>query len=497
MHIDRTAHVPGHQRPAPSLPRTSEGASEPPPADVFRWSRRDLTPTGKIPIIVFSDGPQDLDRARTTLDNSSHGSYLSQDLALVNGFSALVDPKDMKHVLKALPQDVNVHINKKIHYPNPNMISTVTDEATPKAPPTPAEPPGVKGLDPARATLNIQKVWDRGFTGKGVGIAIIDSGIYPHPDLEDRIKGWVDIADGKAQPYDKFGHGTHVAGDAAGSGRVSEGRFKGIAPDADLIGVRITTVAEAIKGIQWCIENREQHNIKVINMSLGDLATRSYKDDPWVQAAEKAVAAGITVVVAAGNEGPDAGSISTPATDPRLITVGAIDDKRTPETGDDTMAPFSSRGPTSIDNLSKPDIVAPGVGVYSTSSPNSTLDVPELPHVGKSYIAISGTSMATPLVSGLVACLLQANPGLGHDDIKKILTSTANPYPTFEVNAQGAGLVNADRALDLALATPASAPVARPLPAPAPSPTNPARPAFTGHAPTMLASLDEDMPYAV
>lgn len=470
----------------------SETAIDAAPVDLFRWTRSDLTTQGKIPIIVFSENPQDLDRARDTLTTSPHGSHLSQDLSLVNGFSAVVDPRDMSGVLKCLPQDVNVHINKKIHFPRPDITSGLAESTTAKIPPAQPDPPGAKGLDPTRATLGIQAVWDQGFTGKGVGIAIIDSGIYPHADLKDHIKGWVDIADGKLEPYDKFGHGTHVAGDAAGSGALSEGRFKGIAPDADLIGVRITTVAEAIKGIQWCIENKDKFNIRVINMSLGDLATRPYKDDPWVQAAEKAVNAGMTVVVAAGNEGPDAGTISTPAIDPRLITVGAVDDKRTPETSDDTMAPFSSRGPTSIDAVPKPDIVAPGVGVYSTLSPNATLDVPELPHVGKNYIAISGTSMATPLVAGLVACLIQANPKLTHDDIKKILTSTAVPYAGFDASSQGSGLVNAKEALKVALADTTGGTPAPALPASQPPVLGPApAPAFPGNVPTMLASLDD------
>jgi serine protease AprX len=436
--------------------------------DTFQYSDRDLTPEGTLPIIIFSEQEKDLDKTRSRIDRSDQ-SHIYTDLPLVNGFSANVSPSDLGRIIDALPEGVGVRINRKIQFADPEALSKMAGDTTP--PSTPGSPVPTPELDPSRATIGIQNVWNKGFTGKGVGIAIIDSGIYPHPDLKDRITGWVDIADGKPSPYDNFGHGTHVAGDAAGNGSVSQGIYKGVAPDADLIGVRITTVAEAIKGIQWCIENKQRYNIKVINMSLGDFATKSAKDDPWSQACEKAIQAGLVVCVAAGNEGPDPGSIDTPAINPHVITVGALDDKHTADHGDDTIASFSSRGPTSTDNISKPDVIAPGVSVFGPLSPGATLDVPELPHVGKNYIAISGTSMATPMVAGLCADLLQANPSLTHDDIKKILMSTADKYLPDDANAQGAGLIDPTKALDMALAMKngAAAPSVEVAKAPAPA----------------------------
>lgn len=445
--------------------------------DSFEISRADLDRQGHVHVIVFSDSERNLDRVRHLLEKEMHHAGIDRDLPIVNGFSAHLEPKSLPRLLARLPEGVSVHKNSRLYPPSG---SDLLKDTTPTVAPGPPPPP-VDGVDPSRAVIGMPKVWAQGFTGKGVGVAIIDSGIHPHPDLKDKITGWIDIADGKTEPYDKFGHGTHVAGDVAGTGKMSAGRFRGIAPDANLIGVRITTVAEAIKALQWCIDNKEKYNIRVVNMSLGDFATRSYKDDPWSQAAEKAIQAGLVVVVAAGNEGPDPGTVSTPGIDPRVITVGALDDKHTVERGDDAMAGFSSRGPTSTDNLAKPDVIAPGVAIYSTLAPGATLDVPELPHVGKDYIAISGTSMATPIVAGLVATMLEANPKLTHDDIKKILTASADRYLTDGTNAQGYGLVDGPQAIEMALAMKDGG--AAPEPPTLPTDTaasNPSQPATAG-----------------
>lgn len=470
MRIERTHHrkcSPHVHKAHKSGAAGEESATGPNDCDVFRYSDEDLDPKGKLHIIVFSQKHCNLAEIRHQIRESRHGGGLDKALPLVYGFSAHLDPRELRKVLRLLPHDANVHLNHLIDYPEPADFTRIVkgSKTAPKVPdngPTPT----ASGLDPSRAVLGIEQVWQKGYTGKGIGVAVIDSGLYPHPDFSNRIKGWVDIEKGKPQPYDNFAHGTHVAGVVGGSGTKSSGRFKGIAPDADLIGVRITTVAEAIKGLQWAMDNKDKYNIRVVNMSLGDFAAKSYKDDPWAQACEKAIDAGLIVVVAAGNEGPSAGTISTPGIDPRVITVGALDDRHTVDRGDDTIASFESVGPTSIDCLPKPDIIAPGVSIYSTLAPGTTLDVPELPHVGTDYIAISGTSMATPMVVGLIADLLQANPSLTHDDVKKILEATADRYLKDGPNAQGYGLINSPRALEMALAmkTGAAAPQVPPLP---------------------------------
>lgn len=419
-----------------------------------------LTPDGRIRLILSFENP---DAARAALDSctSCRGFRVGETLHVVNGFTAEVEPKRLSGLLKTLPQGSRVALDRALDFPDPRKL----------LPPAKSERSGeVKpALDVSTSLIGIEKVWNRGFTGKGQNIAIIDSGIYPHADVKDKIVAWADMTEGKTSPVDTFGHGTHVAGVAAGTGAKSAGRFKGIAPEAGLVGVRITSVAEAIKGIQWVIDNKDRLNIGVLNMSLGDFATRSYKDDPWAQAAQKAIEAGLTVVVAAGNEGPGDSTVSTPGTHPDVITVGALDDKRTLDRKDDAVADFSSRGPTTIDGLQKPDILAPGVGIFGPLAPGATLDVPELPHVGKDYFAISGTSMATPMVSGLAAILKQANPTLLHSDIKAILVKSADKYLKDPANVQGAGLVDAEEALELALNWPGAGTPTAPKPAPAPA----------------------------
>ncbi len=393
-----------------------------------------------VPILVaLPDNKQnDVDLASYQKKSGLHPEDV-YDLPLVNGFSAYIEASRLDDVIAALPPEAKIALNRPIHYPDPHKVLPMSLELQPDGEPYIPRLPG------------IEKVWSKGYTGKGQTIAVIDSGIYPHPDLQDKIVAWIDLTrEASKKPIDPFGHGTHVSGVIAGTGKMSDGKVKGVAPDAKLVGIRISRVAEAIKALQWVIENKDKFNIRVVNMSLGDYATKSYRDDPWAQAVEKAVQAGLIVVVAAGNEGPKPKTISTPGIDPLAITVGAYDNHGTPEVSDDATAEFSSRGPTN-DGIHKPDVLAPGVGVFGTLSPGSGMDTPDLPHIGKDYVAISGTSQATPMISGLVALLLQANPELGQQDVVEILKLSAVRNFDDDVDSQGAGLVQADKALNLAL----------------------------------------------
>lgn len=414
-----------------------------------------MTSDGRLRLIVSFQDAESANQVRN-LCTDGKCFRISSELPLVNGFTAEIEPQHVNHLLKALPQGSQVAVDRGLDYSDPRVMFPNLPKGGPVK--------DSETLDVSTALIGIQKVWDQGYTGKGQTIAVIDSGIHPHPDLKDKIVGWLDLTDGNPKPMDTFGHGTHVAGVAAGTGAKSAGTVKGVAPDADLVGVRISSVAEAIKGIQWVIENKEKYNISVLNMSLGDFATKSHKDDPWSQAAQKAIDAGLVVVVAAGNEGPSNGSVTTPGTNPNVITVGALDDRKTLDRSDDTVAEFSSRGPTTIDGLIKPDLLAPGVSVFGPLAPGTTLDVPEVPHIGNDYFAISGTSMATPMVAGLAAILKQANPELTHQQIKEILVETADHYLPEEPNVQGAGLLDASEALEVALerAKSQSAPSAQP-----------------------------------
>ena len=264
--------------------------------------------------------------------------------------------------------------------------------------------------------------------GSGIGIAIVDSGIdiSHHSFMSSRVVASVDFT-GEGRTDDPYGHGTHVASIAAGNNHVSYGAYEGIAPGAKILNVRVLdslghgTISAAIAGIDWCISNKNAHNIRVLNLSLGTTAVDSYVDDPLCQAARRAFDAGIVVCAAAGNLGKDDdgeklyGAIHSPGIEPSAITVGAANTLGTNSRLDDVVASYSSRGPTRshyidaqgvkhYDNFIKPDLVAPGNKIISAKSPGNRLVTtnPQLntyvssdPRHAMMYL--SGTSMATPV----------------------------------------------------------------------------------------------------
>jgi serine protease AprX len=215
----------------------------------------------------------------------------------------------------------------------------------------------------------------KGFFGNGIGIAILDTGIYPHPDFtmsRNRIAAFRDIVNGRTPPYDDNGHGTFVAGVAAGNGHASSGVYKGIAPEASIISVKVMDSqgngksSDVLSALQWVADNYAKYNIKVVSLSLGSATSEFNRDDAMVRGAEALWKRGITVVVAAGTEGPQPRTITVPGTSPVLLTVGSVDDKRTVATSDDAIPDFSSRGP--VLNRIKPDVVAPGVNIISVNA---------------------------------------------------------------------------------------------------------------------------------
>jgi serine protease AprX len=310
-------------------------------------------------------------------------------------------------------------------------------------------------LNKANPSIKADTLNDNGLTGKGIQIAVIDTGIYPHQDLTrptNRIVAFKDFVGGRLDPYDDNGHGTHCAGDAAGNGFASGGTYSGPAPEANVLGVKVLdrqgsgSLSNVMAGIEWCIVNKDRYDIHIISLSLGSQAQQPAADDPMVKIVEKAWEAGIVVCAAAGNEGPDERTIASPGISPKIITVGAMNDHNTVERSDDTPADFSSRGPT-IDGLVKPDLLAPGVSIVSLRSPNSNLDKSQKSNrVGDQYFTLSGTSMATPICAGVAALLLQHSPALTPDEVKQRLLQGAedrglSPY------TQGQGYLNAEKAL--------------------------------------------------
>src|SRR5579864_8993554 len=324
-------------------------------------------------------------------------------------------------------------------------------------------------LDIVTATVNAPYAWQMGLDGTGVGVAVIDSGVTPKDDLmaagggtsrivySESFIGFSDTTDG-------YGHGTHVAGIVGGNGADSTGvafkhTYRGLAPNASIVNLRVLdqngagTEAGVIAAIDRAIQLQGTYNIRVINLSLGHRVYESYTLDPLCQAAEAAWQSGIVVVVAAGNYGRDNslgtrgyGTIASPGNDPFVITVGATKTAGTPSRLDDSVASYSSKGPTAFDHIVKPDLVAPGNNVVSLMAPNSTIatmfpsafvqnsyyEVNAAPGTSTDYIRLSGTSMPPPVVSGAAALMLQKQPGLTPDQVKARLMKTATKiFPLY------------------------------------------------------------------
>jgi len=340
------------------------------------------------------------------------------------------------------------------------------------------------GAAAARAVLG-----NSGIDGTGIGIAVLDSGIWcTHRGFFDaggklRVVKSVDFMGSSAvgAGQDPFGHGTHVANLAAGSAAAgASSAYTGIAPNAKLINLRVLdsqgkgTTSTVLNALDWVMTNRTTYNIRVVNMSLGCLAVDSYVNDPLCRAVRKLVDAGVVCVVAAGNNGKDSngdkvyGLIHSPGNEPSAITVGATNTYGTDARSDDTIATYSSRGPTRsywtdsqgvnhYDNLIKPDLVAPGNKLYSAEADKNnllqsypTLDNAIITNHTLDQMTLSGTSMATPVVAGAAALLLQVDPYLTPNMVKAILMYTAQPLPGFNQLEQGAGEVNIEGAVRLA-----------------------------------------------
>jgi serine protease AprX len=302
-----------------------------------------------------------------------------------------------------------------------------------------------------------------GVDGQGVGVAIIDSGIAPHSALAKKVVANVSLLATETSTNDDFGHGTHVAGIVAGlaapAAAVTKLYTGGIAPGARLVNIRVLgddgsgLTSDVIAGIDWAIGHRAAYNIRVINLSLGHSVTEPCATDPLCEAVGRAYASGIVVVVAAGNAGMTAdghkilGGIMSPGNSPFAITVGAVNTGGTVRRDDDTIATYSSRGPTRYDFTMKPDVAAPGNKIISLEAAGSFLSTryPLLHRAGSgsnAYMQLSGTSMAAPMVSGAVALLLQGAPNLTPAQVKLALQMGATYMPDAGLIGAGAGSVN-------------------------------------------------------
>jgi serine protease AprX len=290
--------------------------------------------------------------------------------------------------------------------------------------------------------------WNAGVTGSGVGIAVIDSGVSPSPDLGTRlVQVRLDGQDGSLD--DTVGHGTLVAGVAAGQS--ADGRFIGIAPGATVYSLNVNRpdgvrTSDVITALKWVFDNAHTYNIRVVNLSLGETVKSSYTESPLDLAVERLWASGVFVDVAAGNRG--AGEIDyAPANDPLVLTVGAFDTKSTNGPGDDTLLPWSSRGKT-MDGFNKPELVAPGRHVAAMLATGSTYDAvaPAANRSPGGYVSANGTSFAAPQVAGAAAIIFQAHPDYSPDNLKWVLLAKDGAKP----KSSGVGALSLSSSYNLA-----------------------------------------------
>jgi serine protease AprX len=312
--------------------------------------------------------------------------------------------------------------------------------------------------------VNSTDLWNDGVTGAGVTVAVLDTGIYAaHPDLQgpsgSRVIHCEDFTKEAGTPadcQDTFGHGTFMAGLIAGNGASSNGKYQGVAPEANLVSIKAsgfdgsTDASKIVAGIQWAVAHRDMYGIRVLNLSLGSDSNQDYRFSPLNYAVERAWNAGITVVVSGGNSGPGAQTVMKPGDDPYVITVGASNDQGSMAIGDDAVPLFSSRGPTRANGLAKPDVVAPGVHTVSLRAPGSAIDSKfgSTAVVDGSYFRGTGTSMSTATVTGVVAQLLQADPSLNPNQVKYRLMSSARQISEVNTMAVGGGLIDAQAAVE-------------------------------------------------
>jgi serine protease AprX len=466
--------------------------------------------SSNVPVIIrYQTPPTSLETALLSL----LGGLIQSTLQTINSLVALVPQKNLSQIAS-----------------DPNVVYISLDRAV-----AAREAVTITAAEYTTEPINAPAVWAKGYVGTNVGVAVIDSGITPVPDLSinalsllppnqpplmqllstlseaapwsnGRIVYSQNFVPGQYDALDHYGHGTHVAGLIAGNGSQSHSSanfrtFYGAAMNANLINLRVLDAngagsdSSVIAAIQRAIALKDTFNIRVINLSLGRPIYESYKLDPLCQAVEQAWKAGIVVVVAAGNDGRDLnlnpegyGTIDAPGNDPYALTVGAVRTMETPAMNDDLIASYSSKGPSFIDDVIKPDIVAPGNLVTSLQFADDSLAVQNPTFVtlhsfyindgddqpSNNYFPLSGTSMATAVASGAVADLLQAAPNLTPDKVKALIMVNGNRsyFPqtssvtdggvtynaNYDVFTIGAGYLDINAAVNAALVNGGSVP---------------------------------------
>jgi hypothetical protein len=378
------------------------------------------------------------------------GGTLGRTLAIIDGFVARL-PRSTVDDLGRIPGVVSVSSDTSVR-----LLGTVD------------------GIDPNKhpgswfrvvKNTKLHEMWQRGWTGRGIDVALIDSGVAPVEGLEVNVINGPDLSfESQADDLtniDTYGHGTHLAGLIAGRDAAIpptkedeelDKHFVGAAPGARIVSLKVassdgaTDVSQVIAAIDWVVQHRNADglNIRVLNLSFGTDGTQDYRLDPLAYAVEVAWAKGIVVVAAAGNSGFGSPQLNNPAYDPYVIAVGADDTRGTDDPKDDVIPSWQTRG----NAVRHPDVVAPGKSIVSLRDPGSFVDEANpAARVGESrFFRGSGSSQAAAIVSGAVATLLSQRPQLTPDEIKTLLVRSAVRLPNADPVAQGAGLINMHRA---------------------------------------------------
>ncbi len=431
--------------------------------------------------------------ARTAVRRAltAHGDRILAEHAEIDALTAVVHADDLESLAAqdgVVSVSTDAVVRAKLLGGLLGLVGGVLNTVTGILLPNGADTSGA-AVAPAllRSTLGVSST---SWTGRGVGVAVIDSGLEMSYEFQGRVRAFYDFTNGRAAsatPYDDYGHGTHIASTIAGSGALSSDRnYRGLAPNVNLIVFKVLDkdgsgwTSDVIRAVDFAVANRQALGIDVINLSLGHPIYEPAASDPLVQAVERATRAGIIVVAAAGNMGKNADTgevgyagITSPGNAPSAITVGALRTEDTTSRKDDRIADYSSSGPTWYDGLVKPDIVAPGHNVVAASAKRGTLyqKYPQLKAADSDYMRLSGTSMATAVTTGTVALMLEASrsandyptgPSLTPNATKAILQYTAFDVrdasgASYDALRQGGGALNAKGAIDFGRAIDTSA----------------------------------------
>jgi serine protease AprX len=410
----------------------------------------DAVPVGPSVSVIVRELPGSGDAPERAV--ARLGGHVSRHLGIIDGFVASV-PADGLRGLRSSSGVHSVTRNRAVR-----LLHAVDGYQAH------ADPSSMFNV--VRDTIGATEMWGAGYSGAGVDVAVIDSGVVPVDGLQASGK----VVNGPDLSYesghdalrhlDTYGHGTHIAGMIAGRDdavaspvrKAEPHRFLGVAPDARIVNLKVadssgaTDVSQIIAAIDWVVEHRNDNglDIRVLNLSFGTDGVQDYRIDPLAHAAEVAWHKGVVVVVAGGNEGYGSAKLNDPAYNPYVLAVGGTAANETSDPADDTVPEWSSRG----DAARGPDLVAPGQAMISLRAPGSHLDL-TYPgaRIGSRFFRGSGTSQAAAVVSGAAALLLDQRPDLTPDQVKALLMSTARPLREADAAGQGAGMLDLEAAM--------------------------------------------------